>query len=95
MPQLGLAAAVMVEAGAASVVVVTSVVVTASVAVDAVFVNVVAGPLVVISTLATGVVVEVLQGEATERGESAPLRAIRSTDLTTVVKSGSKVIVFS
>jgi hypothetical protein len=95
MPQLGLAAAVMVEAGAASVVVVTSVVVTASVAVDAVFVNVVAGPLVVISTLVTGVVVEVLQGEATERGESAPLRAIRSTDLTTVVKSGSKVIVFS
>jgi hypothetical protein len=95
MPQLGLAAAVMVEAGAASVVVVTSVVVTASVAVDAVFVNVVTGPLVVISTLVTGVVVEVLQGEATERGESAPLRAIRSTDLTTVVKSGSKVIVFS
>lgn len=79
----------MVETGAASVVVVASVVVTASAVVDVGCVYVVSRALVVTSALVTDVVREGLQGEATARGASVPIRAIRRTDLTAIVKSGS------
>lgn len=95
MPQLGFVAVIVVEAGAASVVVVASVVVTASVVVaasavvDVACVYVVSRALVVTSALVIDVVVEGLQGEAIARGASVPIRAIRRTDLTVMAKSGS------